>query len=57
MKQVGCRGHPRPQALLKMGDRLDDASRGDLKPIVDKDALDVLRLPQPRVGSLQTCAA
>ncbi len=43
-----------PAALLiaktiKIGDRLDDASRGDLKRIVDKDALDVLRL-------LQTCS-
>jgi hypothetical protein len=40
-----------PAALLiaktiKIGDRLDDASRGDLKRIVDKDALDVLRLLQ-----------
>jgi Nucleotidyltransferase len=42
-----------PAALLvaktiKIGDRLDDASRGDLKRIVDKDALDVLRLLQAR---------
>jgi hypothetical protein len=40
-----------PAALLiaktiKIGDRLDDASRGDLKRIIDKDALDVLRLLQ-----------
>jgi len=40
-----------PAALLiaktiKIGDRLDDANRGDLKRIVDKDALDVLRLLQ-----------
>jgi hypothetical protein len=31
---------------IKIGDRLDDASRGDLKRVVDKDALDVLRLLQ-----------
>ncbi len=31
---------------IKIGDRLDDASRGDLKRIVDKGALDVLRLLQ-----------
>jgi hypothetical protein len=40
-----------PAALLiaktiKIGDRLDDASRRALKRIVDKDALDVLRLLQ-----------
>jgi hypothetical protein len=40
-----------PAALLiaktiKIGDRLDDASRGDLKRIVDKDTIDVLRLLQ-----------